>query len=190
MRYDPKANRISCLPSTSHCAEKSIFKLFLQIVKSSLVITPSGFAVAKKKRSERKILEILNFKYLLRLITHTSHLPRQSVDEIYWHFLFFLKVQKKRRIVARVQCRNIKNECPKPTCEEPILLPGRCCKTCPGDSHSKLANWRHLNKLRPEKSKKKVSNKFPAAPFAKKEGGGEGRTAFHSQSPEWRNAKT
>uniref|UniRef100_U5ESB1 Putative short gastrulation n=1 Tax=Corethrella appendiculata TaxID=1370023 RepID=U5ESB1_9DIPT len=45
-------------------------------------------------------------------------------------------VQKKRRIVARVQCRNIKNECPKPTCDEPILLPGRCCKTCPGDLYS------------------------------------------------------
>lgn len=45
-------------------------------------------------------------------------------------------VQKKRRIVARVQCRNIKNECPKPTCDEPILLPGRCCKSCPGDLHS------------------------------------------------------
>lgn len=47
-----------------------------------------------------------------------------------------IPVQKKRRIVARVQCRNIKNECPKPTCDEPILLPGRCCKTCPGDAHS------------------------------------------------------
>ncbi|CRK91207.1 CLUMA_CG004890, isoform A [Clunio marinus] len=45
-------------------------------------------------------------------------------------------VQKKRRIVARVQCRNIKNECAKPTCDEPILLPGKCCKTCPGDTHS------------------------------------------------------
>ncbi|XP_055526281.1 dorsal-ventral patterning protein Sog [Wyeomyia smithii] len=45
-------------------------------------------------------------------------------------------VQKKRRIVARVQCRNIKNECPKPTCDEPILLPGRCCKSCPGDAYS------------------------------------------------------
>ncbi|XP_058832695.1 dorsal-ventral patterning protein Sog [Topomyia yanbarensis] len=45
-------------------------------------------------------------------------------------------VQKKRRIVARVQCRNIKNECPKPTCDEPILLPGRCCKSCPGDSYN------------------------------------------------------
>ncbi|XP_055615506.1 dorsal-ventral patterning protein Sog [Toxorhynchites rutilus septentrionalis] len=47
-----------------------------------------------------------------------------------------IPVQKKRRIVARVQCRNIKNECPKPTCDEPILLPGRCCKMCPGDLHS------------------------------------------------------
>lgn len=45
-------------------------------------------------------------------------------------------VHKKRRIVPRVQCRNIKNECPKPTCDEPILLPGRCCKSCPGDAHS------------------------------------------------------
>lgn len=58
-----------------------------------------------------------------------------------YNFIFFfisLKVQKKRRIVARVQCRNIKNECPKPTCDDPILLPGRCCKTCPGDSNSKF----------------------------------------------------
>ncbi|KAL0268044.1 UNVERIFIED_CONTAM: hypothetical protein PYX00_010127 [Menopon gallinae] len=41
--------------------------------------------------------------------------------------------QKKRRIVAKVQCRNIKHDCPKPTCDEPVLLPGRCCKICPGD---------------------------------------------------------
>ncbi|CAG9862254.1 unnamed protein product [Phyllotreta striolata] len=41
---------------------------------------------------------------------------------------------RKRRIVARVQCRNIKNECPEPTCDDPVLLPERCCKTCPGDN--------------------------------------------------------
>lgn len=44
-----------------------------------------------------------------------------------------IAVQKKRRVVAKVHCRNIKNECPEPTCETPVLLPGRCCKTCPGD---------------------------------------------------------
>ncbi|KAJ8984920.1 hypothetical protein NQ317_012166 [Molorchus minor] len=44
--------------------------------------------------------------------------------------------QRKRRIVARVQCRSIKNECPEPTCEEPVLLPGRCCKSCPGDMYN------------------------------------------------------
>lgn len=42
-------------------------------------------------------------------------------------------VPKKRRIVARVQCRNIKNECPPANCDDPVLLPGRCCKTCPGE---------------------------------------------------------
>jgi len=39
---------------------------------------------------------------------------------------------KKRRIVGRVRCKNIKTDCPKPTCTDPILLPGRCCKVCPG----------------------------------------------------------
>ncbi|XP_068159341.1 dorsal-ventral patterning protein Sog [Drosophila tropicalis] len=43
---------------------------------------------------------------------------------------------KKRRIVARVQCRNIKNECPPAKCDDPISLPGKCCKTCPGDRNN------------------------------------------------------
>ncbi|XP_074031748.1 chordin short gastrulation [Leptinotarsa decemlineata] len=47
-----------------------------------------------------------------------------------------LPIQKKRRIVAKVQCRNIKSECPEPSCDEPVLLPGRCCKSCPGDDHN------------------------------------------------------
>ncbi|KAM8721053.1 hypothetical protein ACLKA7_006999 [Drosophila subpalustris] len=42
-------------------------------------------------------------------------------------------IPKKRRLVARVQCRNIKNECPPAKCDDPISLPGKCCKTCPGD---------------------------------------------------------
>ncbi|XP_032781634.2 dorsal-ventral patterning protein Sog [Daphnia magna] len=41
-----------------------------------------------------------------------------------------IAVQKKRRIAGRTLCRNIKNECPKPNCDEPVLLPGRCCKVC------------------------------------------------------------
>ncbi|KAL0127431.1 hypothetical protein PUN28_005612 [Cardiocondyla obscurior] len=50
-----------------------------------------------------------------------------------------IPVQKKRRIIARVQCRNIKNECPKLTCDEPVLLPDRCCKSCPGDFNADIA---------------------------------------------------
>ncbi|KAL1491379.1 hypothetical protein ABEB36_011986 [Hypothenemus hampei] len=44
-----------------------------------------------------------------------------------------ISVQKKRRIVAKVQCENIKSQCPVPSCEEPVAAPGRCCKVCPGD---------------------------------------------------------
>lgn len=52
------------------------------------------------------------------------------------HFSF-LQIQRKRRRVARVQCRNIRSECPEPKCAEPVLLPGKCCKSCPGDTDSK-----------------------------------------------------
>ncbi|XP_045475665.1 dorsal-ventral patterning protein Sog isoform X2 [Harmonia axyridis] len=45
-------------------------------------------------------------------------------------------VPRKRRVVAKVQCRNIQKECPEPTCSEPVLKKGRCCKTCPGDTNN------------------------------------------------------
>jgi chordin len=51
--------------------------------------------------------------------------------------LFCLQNYKKRRIVGRVKCKNIRSECPKPDCAEPQLLPGRCCKVCSGQTNSK-----------------------------------------------------
>ena len=48
------------------------------------------------------------------------------------------QIHKKRRVVGRVRCKNIKSECPKPTCPEPVLLPGRCCKICPGQDDSEF----------------------------------------------------
>ena len=41
---------------------------------------------------------------------------------------------RKSRLVARVKCRNIKHDCPKPACEDAVVLPGRCCKTCQGQT--------------------------------------------------------
>eukprot|EP00095_Tigriopus_kingsejongensis_P008722 maker-scaffold1705_size30607-snap-gene-0.3 protein:Tk08722 transcript:maker-scaffold1705_size30607-snap-gene-0.3-mRNA-1 annotation:"chordin" len=45
-------------------------------------------------------------------------------------------IHKKRRIVGRVKCKNIQSECPKPSCSNPVLLPGRCCKVCEGQSNN------------------------------------------------------
>lgn len=41
--------------------------------------------------------------------------------------------QKSRRgkVFGKVNCKNIKQDCPDPDCDDPILLPGHCCKTCP-----------------------------------------------------------
>ncbi|TRY80007.1 hypothetical protein TCAL_08936 [Tigriopus californicus] len=46
------------------------------------------------------------------------------------------QIHKKRRIVGRVRCKNIRAECPSPTCGSPVLLPGRCCKVCPGQENN------------------------------------------------------
>ncbi|XP_071747936.1 dorsal-ventral patterning protein Sog isoform X3 [Lepeophtheirus salmonis] len=45
-------------------------------------------------------------------------------------------IHKKRRILGRVRCKNIKSECPKPTCSNPVLLDERCCKICPGQDNN------------------------------------------------------
>lgn len=42
-----------------------------------------------------------------------------------------IPIQKKRRIVAKVRCRNVKTECPKVSCRDAVIIPGACCKTCP-----------------------------------------------------------
>ncbi|XP_003968786.2 chordin [Takifugu rubripes] len=41
--------------------------------------------------------------------------------------------QKSRRgkVFGKVNCKNIKQDCPDLGCEDPVLLPGHCCKTCP-----------------------------------------------------------
>lgn len=45
----------------------------------------------------------------------------------------YCEPQKSRRgkVLGKVSCKNIKQDCPEPNCDEPELLPGQCCKTCP-----------------------------------------------------------
>uniref|UniRef100_A0A8C2DUJ5 Chordin n=1 Tax=Cyprinus carpio TaxID=7962 RepID=A0A8C2DUJ5_CYPCA len=50
--------------------------------------------------------------------------------------------QRSRRgkVFGKVSCRNMKQDCPDPSCDDPVLLPGHCCKTCPkGNSGRKEA---------------------------------------------------
>ncbi|XP_022336515.2 chordin-like [Crassostrea virginica] len=35
--------------------------------------------------------------------------------------------------IGTVQCKNIKNDCPVPTCDNPVLREGKCCKSCPDE---------------------------------------------------------
>ncbi|XP_054714640.1 dorsal-ventral patterning protein Sog-like [Uloborus diversus] len=67
-----------------------------------------------------------------------------------WMTDCFPLVQRKRRIISRVRCKNIKNDCPKPTCEDPVLLPQRCCKTCPGEDYADLEEDIAARKLEAE----------------------------------------
>ncbi|XP_069120814.1 chordin-like [Argopecten irradians] len=35
---------------------------------------------------------------------------------------------------GKVRCVKLENECPLPNCPNPVLLPGKCCKSCPGET--------------------------------------------------------
>ncbi|GLD52889.1 chordin, partial [Lates japonicus] len=66
--------------------------------------------------------------------------------------------QKSRRgkVFGKVNCKNIKQDCPDPNCDDPILLPGHCCKTCPkGDdlkqTDSVLENFEYFHEKGKEK---------------------------------------
>uniref|UniRef100_A0A147AAR9 Chordin n=1 Tax=Fundulus heteroclitus TaxID=8078 RepID=A0A147AAR9_FUNHE len=47
--------------------------------------------------------------------------------------------QKSRRgkVSGKVNCRNIKQDCPNLDCDDSVLLPGQCCRTCPKGSDGK-----------------------------------------------------
>ncbi|MEQ2306173.1 hypothetical protein AMECASPLE_005435 [Ameca splendens] len=47
--------------------------------------------------------------------------------------------QKSRRgkVSGKVNCRNVKQDCPNLECDDSVLLPGHCCRTCPKDSNDK-----------------------------------------------------
>ncbi|XP_041377268.1 chordin-like [Gigantopelta aegis] len=49
-----------------------------------------------------------------------------------------IPIEKKGVLLHRGQiiCKNIKLDCPKPDCSNAILLPGKCCKTCPDQMNS------------------------------------------------------
>uniref|UniRef100_A0A3P9IP14 Chordin n=1 Tax=Oryzias latipes TaxID=8090 RepID=A0A3P9IP14_ORYLA len=48
----------------------------------------------------------------------------------------YCEPQKHRRgkKSGKVNCKNIKQDCPDLDCDDPVLLPGNCCKSCPKDT--------------------------------------------------------
>lgn len=58
--------------------------------------------------------------------------------------LILLQVTRKGIIqhYGKTKCINIKHKCPLPNCHNPILLPGKCCKTCQGQGNSIYISFR------------------------------------------------
>uniref|UniRef100_A0AAY4DFF8 Chordin n=1 Tax=Denticeps clupeoides TaxID=299321 RepID=A0AAY4DFF8_9TELE len=44
--------------------------------------------------------------------------------------------RSKRKVYGKVSCKNIKQDCPEPNCDDPVLQPGHCCKSCPNEPPS------------------------------------------------------
>ncbi|XP_010767507.1 chordin [Notothenia coriiceps] len=51
----------------------------------------------------------------------------------------YCETQKSRRgkVFGKVNCKNIKQDCPELDCSDAVLRPGHCCKSCPtGNTHT------------------------------------------------------
>nr|ABG66525.1 chordin [Branchiostoma floridae] len=51
-----------------------------------------------------------------------------------------VQTSRKGKVDGRVSCKNIKKECPKLTCPNPVLNPKQCCSTCPEGAGSPQLN--------------------------------------------------
>lgn len=64
-----------------------------------------------------------------------------QMDSMVWQvpdlFCLFDQVIKRSRLLAKVDCRDIKTECPKLDCDDAIQLPGKCCNVCQGHMNGK-----------------------------------------------------
>ncbi len=70
--------------------------------------------------------------------------PSLLIFYVFFHIT--LQAVKDGKRVGKVRCRNVKGQCPDPVCandEEPVLLDGNCCKTCP--VHGKTYYWPSSN---------------------------------------------
>uniref|UniRef100_A0A7N6AIZ6 Chordin n=1 Tax=Anabas testudineus TaxID=64144 RepID=A0A7N6AIZ6_ANATE len=47
---------------------------------------------------------------------------------------------RRGKVLGKVNCKNIKQDCPDPDCDDPILLPGHCCKTCPKGNYARVTD--------------------------------------------------
>ncbi|XP_065366073.1 dorsal-ventral patterning protein Sog [Calliphora vicina] len=135
---------------SSSSSSTSLTNIALKIVIFSLIcLSQSGFVESRKhspllveeaegnRRNNRPAVSECQFGKTLRELGSTWYADLgPPFGVMYCIKCECVAVPKKRRIVARVQCRNIKNECPPALCDDPILLPGKCCKTCPGDKNN------------------------------------------------------
>ncbi|XP_048773651.1 chordin-like [Ostrea edulis] len=56
--------------------------------------------------------------------------------------------------IGNVKCKNIKSLCPVPRCDNPVLLEGKCCKSCPEEDET----FEDMFSLLPEKMSKEIDN--------------------------------
>ena len=144
----PRVHISLLAPPTSIIAKlfTTSFSVDLTVERSALLLARS-FAMHKKvpAQTDRMRKSFLPWKLENLAVSPISRRLGKTFNKLHFNFSIPIcenvpslsQIHKKRRIVGRVRCKNIKSECPAPTCDDPVLLPGRCCKVCPGQMDSK-----------------------------------------------------
>uniref|UniRef100_A0A8K9XZ38 Chordin n=1 Tax=Oncorhynchus mykiss TaxID=8022 RepID=A0A8K9XZ38_ONCMY len=100
---------------------------------------------------------------------------------------------RKGKVLGKVSCKNVKRDCPEPSCDAPVLLPGQCCKTCPkGDADRKQveAMFDGFEYFQEKEKEDDLHKTYNDRSYLSSEdiSPGESRTGEHAHSPARPNA--
>uniref|UniRef100_A0A914VUM1 Chordin n=1 Tax=Plectus sambesii TaxID=2011161 RepID=A0A914VUM1_9BILA len=122
-----------------------------RVLLAATLLALTCYACAAGARSRRRIPLIEEHER--RPMTHTRRIGCHFGDDFHelmteWHphldsplpcfKCTCLPMRQNGRAAGRVSCKNFEDQCPEPTCDNPVTAADQCCKLCPDQAETDI----------------------------------------------------